>query len=994
MANSNGGPLFDTLVSVAVELTNSDAGHLYLCDPAQNLVKPVASAGCQPLAGNFPTQQALRMAMQVSEHQSPSMVELGREASECDATISLAAVPVQRDGQPIAVLQVAVRSAEPYSEQDIHLLTRLASQGAVAIQNARAHEKALLRTEHLGIVNRIAHAANKSLHLNRLVKVVHEELQAALDFDAFFVALYDQDTDTLDYRIQVDDNVVVPPERKPVGNGLTSSVIRRQQSLLIRDYAAQREQLPSAELWGTMKPSASWLGVPMLLEERTLGVICVQAYRPRAYDQMDEELLRAIAEQVAVGVENTRLYEETSQRLVQCQILRELMLTAASTLDFDQVLERTLRALHTQMGAECIGFAMPDPEKRSLRLHPSQIGFPDNARTAGLDAERNLCGQVFLTGQPTLVDDVRTSPAYFGERPDTRSKLAVPVAIHGEVLGVLNVESSHTNAFDQKDLDFYKTIASQLSLALENARLFEAERRHRRQTEALEAAAAVVSGTLNLDTVLERILEQVERVVCGDAINVALIKDDDQARVVRRRGYETENWGVESLSITEYPLLLEMIETGRPIVVPDTTCEPRWTRKEGQESWRSYVGAPIKVGGVIVGFLSVNSIRPGAFDHQDAEGLQAFAHHAAAAIENAQLYQELHNYADALERRVEERTSQLRSQYAQLEAILDSTTDGIILAGSDGELVLANPVARDLLRQALSPKESAQLQEAVKALAARAEGHPEIVLELTGLDLQLTAAPVHKPTMQEAKAVVAIHDVSHIKALNRMKSRFVSNVSHELRTPIATIKLLAHLMQQQPEKWKEHLDPLIQEAEHQAKLVRDILEMSRVDAGRLEIRPEPTSINDLVEMSLEKYERQAREQELTLQYRPGEEVPVAMADPRWMMQVLNNLLSNAIRYTPAGGAITVATGKEVAEGRPWATITVKDTGIGIPEDELPFIFDRFYRGERPQTMQVSGTGLGLAILKEIIELHGGQVTVQSQVDKGSSFTVWIPVHSP
>jgi signal transduction histidine kinase len=399
------------------------------------------------------------------------------------------------------------------------------------------------------------------------------------------------------------------------------------------------------------------------------------------------------------------------------------------------------------------------------------------------------------------------------------------------------------------------------------------------------------------------------------------------------------------------------------------------------------------VGGVVVGFLNVNSTRPNTFSQQDARRLQAFANHAATAIENAQLYQELHKHADALEERVQERTSQLRSQYAQLEAILDGTTDGIILAGTDGELVLANPVAREWLHHVLSPEESDQLREAVRALAAQAEAKPELVLELTGLDLQLIAAPVRKPTMKDARAVVAIHDVTHLKALNRMKSRFVSNVSHELRTPIATIKLLVHLMRQQPENWREYLDPLTSEAEHQANLVRDILEISRVDAGRMEIHTEPTDLNELVERAVNKHRNQAEERELTLTCNLAKPHPVALADSQWMVQVLSNLLSNAIRYTPREGTITVSTSNESAGARTWAIITVEDTGIGIPEDELPYIFDRFFRGEKPRTMQASGTGLGLAILKEIVELHGGRVTVESEVDEGSSFTVWLP-HDP
>jgi two-component system sensor histidine kinase BaeS len=118
---------------------------------------------------------------------------------------------------------------------------------------------------------------------------------------------------------------------------------------------------------------------------------------------------------------------------------------------------------------------------------------------------------------------------------------------------------------------------------------------------------------------------------------------------------------------------------------------------------------------------------------------------------------------------------------------------------------------------------------------------------------------------------------------------------------------------------------------------------------------------------------------------------MSLVDTNRMMQVLDNLIGNAIRYSPEGGTVTVSTGRTEASGREWATITVTDTGIGIPESELPHVFDRFFRGEKPQTMQISGTGLGLAIVKEITELHGGRVTVDSKVDEGSTFTVWLPL---
>jgi len=273
-------------------------------------------------------------------------------------------------------------------------------------------------------------------------------------------------------------------------------------------------------------------------------------------------------------------------------------------------------------------------------------------------------------------------------------------------------------------------------------------------------------------------------------------------------------------------------------------------------------------------------------------------------------------------------------------------------------------------------------------------------LELTGLDLELSGAlisgvaddeEVAQPVPGEPYAVVAIHDVTHLKALDRMKNRFVTNISHELRTPVTTIKLYAHLMRQQPEKWDHYLDVLVQEAGHQAQLVEDILQISRIDAGRIGMAPRPVSLSELTEAAVTNRRVLAWDRGLALEHCPVEPDPVVLVDPDRMMQVLNNLLENAIRYTPEEGKVVVSTAVEEADGRMWATATVEDTGIGIPEAELSHIFERFFRGVKPRSMQISGTGLGLAIVKEIVELHGGRVSVESQEGVGSKFTAWLPL---
>jgi signal transduction histidine kinase len=478
-----------------------------------------------------------------------------------------------------------------------------------------------------------------------------------------------------------------------------------------------------------------------------------------------------------------------------------------------------------------------------------------------------------------------------------------------------------------------------------------------------------------------------------------MLVEGNVARIVRRRGYERVGLSPAPLTdvpISRYPALVRMMETGSPVVIPDTTAAVDWVVGRPGRDWRlSYVAAPILVKGQTVGFLNVNGAQAGQFGPADARRLQIFADHAAAAIENARLYQEQHEYAEQLEGRVRERTAQLQAQYAWLEAVLGSTTNGIIVVDTAGEIILSNPVAQTWLNQMLSPQDAARLRDAVRDIARQAQAsdrNPTTLLELKGLDLELRAAQISDRSREEAVAVVAAHDVSHLRALDRMKTRFVSNVSHELRTPVTTIKLYAALMARTPpEKWKTYLEALTQEADRQASLVEDILQISRIDAGRLALETRSIALNELIEAAVISHQVLAGNKQLTLTQQPLEVSPIVCVDPERMMQVLNNLVENGIHYTPEGGTIVVSAGTEEMAGRTWAVVKVSDTGWGIPAEEQPHLFERFFRGEEPRQMQVPGTGLGLAIVREIVELHGGQVTVESQVGAGTTFVVWLPL---
>ncbi len=740
---------------------------------------------------------------------------------------SILSVPL-RYQRTIGVLQVVDTAVDRFSEADLMVLESLAPAAAVAIEGARLVGELRSRSQRLALLNRIAGAIQSTLELDELVETVYREIGPVFQPDAFFIAFYDEVEGKLDFRLSIDKGRRVDMGRRELDDGLASRIARENVPLLFRNLREEQEILEEAVVWGTMEHAVSWLGVPMCVGEKVLGVISVQTYRPDAYDVEDQLLLSTIADQVAVAVEN--------------------------------------------------------------------------------------------------------------------------------------------------------------------GRLFQAEREQRHLAEVLQEAASLIDSSLDLDQVLDYILVQAGRIVGGDAFNVMLI-EDGHARVVHWLGYD--RLGKESrianlvCPIADYATLAEMLRTGEPIVVPDAAVSSFWMPVEGMEWLRSYVGAPIQVKGVIVGFMNVDGTRPGQFSIADAYRLKALADHAAIAIENAQLYRELRRYADHLEELVEGRTAQLQAQYARLEAILRSVSDGIVLTDGNGTIIQANQVAQDWLERTLSPEDAARLTQTVRDLAQRVDERPDLVLELKGIDLQLSAAPIAETG--EKGAVVAMHDVSHLKALDRMKSQFVSNVSHELRTPVTTIRLYVELMRRSsPQEWGEYLTVMEEEAERQAQLVEDILQISRIDSGRMELKPEPVDLGQLADEAVVSHQLLAQQRGLALELCADSANPMALVDAGRIMQVLNNLVENAIWYTKEGRVALCASTKE-ADGRKWATVAVTDTGIGIPEEELPHIFERFYRGRKVREMEAPGTGLGLAIVKEIVELHGGRVTVENEAGEGSTFVVWLPL---
>jgi PAS domain S-box-containing protein len=538
-----------------------------------------------------------------------------------------------------------------------------------------------------------------------------------------------------------------------------------------------------------------------------------------------------------------------------------------------------------------------------------------------------------------------------------------------------------------------------------------AEQEQRTLAEALAKTAAVVNSTLDLGTVLRQILDNVGLVVPHDAAEVWLIKDDI-VRVVgsrgHRRGSEAALLAVR-LPIDEINNLRLARETGQPVLVDDTREFEGWIELEVTAWVRSLVTVPIQVDNEVLGFLNLLSDRPHHYTSEQAGHLQTFANQVATAIQNARLYEGLESYSESLEQAVKERTAELRQTKERVEAILNYNPDPILLLNPNGVIETANPASQrifgydihelygqpplcliapdhaDAMRGALQSAIDRHRVERLEVVARRKDE--------TTFDADVALALIEEEG-NLLGVVCSMRDISLLKEVGRMKDAFVSNVSHELRTPITGLKLNHRLIKMDPEKSAVYLDRLGREIDRLNGLIEDLLRLSRMDQERVPLKLKPINLNTLVAQYASDRALLAESRGLTLVFEEGTNLPLAQVDEGLIGQVLSALLTNALNYTPSGGQVTVCTQSGQFDDRQWVGFRVGDSGPGISPDELPHLFERFYRGNAAFDTNVPGTGLGLAIAREIVDRHGGRIEVANRDEAeggGVVFTVWLPV---
>ena len=341
--------------------------------------------------------------------------------------------------------------------------------------------------------------------------------------------------------------------------------------------------------------------------------------------------------------------------------------------------------------------------------------------------------------------------------------------------------------------------------------------------------------------------------------------------------------------------------------------------------------------------------------------------------------------------------ARLLEDRSRLRTILSSMTDGVIMTDRNGNVVMANPAAERFFNFHLencpgcSVIQLVQEHEVDELLKRCIREEKQQAVQMESRQAKQFFRIVAQPLVTDRLTGVLLlfQDLTEVRNLQAVRREFVANVSHELKTPLASIKAIVETLMDgaldDKEAARDFVGKIGSEAKSMITMVGELLELSRIEMGKAELKIEPVNLNALVRYTILRLTPQAERQQLTVTAEPAMGLPDVPADRAMIEQVLTNIIQNAIKFTPSGGKVKVRTGVEGEN----AVVSISDTGIGISRDDLPHIFERFYKADKSRTGV--GTGLGLSIARHIIQVHGGRIWVESEPGKGSTFGFSLPL---
>lgn len=761
-------------------------------------------------------------------------------------------------------------------------------------------------------------------------------------------------------------------------------------------HSRELDLLPQfRSLWQEEQEALRQLGahlfVPLLTKDGLVGILAVGGrLGGRSLTSDDEVTLVTLANQTAVAVENAHLFATTRTRVAAFSALQETGVRLVSSRSMPDVLRVIVEGAIRLLSADEAYVALYHADQDRWACHGADAEGHD--LTLAWDSPEGLAIMAAARGsRPTLIADLRLTPIVPPQQAREsriRGCAACPLRRGDTAIGVLAALYHQPEAFSEEETRLLSMLSDYASLAIDNARLLESERARRQLADTLREMSRVIGSTLELDAVLELVLEQLKNVVNYDSAALLLLTGD-RLEVSNARGMMLRARFVgTTFAVSEVALFHDVLTRREPVVIGDISAhEARFSEVPGFDA-RSAIVVPLVVRDRPCGILAMSRAEANCYTAEDVQNAMAFANQAAIAIENARLYQET------------------IEQKRKTETILRETFSGIIVTDVDLRVVTFNAGAETItgykadevvgkyLPDVLGPHIAAPESPLGQAMATGERVSPQetVVPTAYGMrDILQGSVALRDGEGAPFGYLLSLADITRLKEVDRLKSDIVANVSHELRTPLASIKayaeLLLHNVEGDDRQLRDQfLEVIDLEADRLAQLISDLLNLSRLEAGRFEVRKASINLGELLADVLATLEVQRRNQEVTIRVDMPADLPAIKADREMLAMIVKNLTGNAIKFSRRGGEVVIALRAEPER----LVMQVIDHGIGIPSDAIPHLFQKFYRVPMATEAGIEGTGLGLVLVKQAVEAHGGTIAVESELGVGSTFTVHLP----
>ena len=854
--------------------------------------------------------------------------------------------------------------------------------------DGRRRQAALLR---LGTA--IASAAEENEICHAVADGLYDE---ALGYD--FVAVLLVDRSTGDRVLMASRGRADAPQglRVKPGIGLSERPLLDGQLHYTPKVTQDTRYLPT-------RNEGSEVDLPLQVNRELVGVLVVESDRADAFGADDFEILQAAANQAGIAIGRARLLAETQRRAAEEEALRATMADLSAQLEISTLLQSVLERAVGLLGVSHGELAIYEPEAEELVIAASHnVGKQDTTGTRMAVGEGAM-GHVARTGEPLVIPNYGEwngrSDQY--ETVEFVGVMVAPLLIGGRLVGALAfMDKNPERRFDDEDVRLLNMFARHAAIAIENAQLFTAVRRRSTEQDALLETLKDLSGELELSKVLHRVVERA--VTLLGVAGGELATWDPAGRdleIVASHNMGTNAVGTR-MAIGE-GAMGRVAETNEPLVIPDYQEWASRSAKYTQSVVQTVMAAPLMIGSRLVGVIAaVHSDPSREFGTEDLRLLELFAPQAAIAIENARLFTESRRQQKYFEELVRnspvaivtlDTSHDVLSCNPAFETLFGYTQDEIL--GHNLDDLITTPETRV---DAMGYTRQALARNPVKIISQRRRKDGR------SLDVEILGVPVLIDG--EPQGLMALyHDITELlqareaaETANSAKSQFLANMSHELRTPLNAIIGYSEMLAEETaddgnEEYVSDLEKIGAAGKHLLTLINEILDLSKIEAGRMELFLEEFDGDAMVEEVLTTIRPVASGNGNELELIRQDSIGLMRADVVKVRQILFNLLSNACKFTEQGKVSLEVKGL-AADGRNRERISfaVRDTGIGMTEKQLGRLFAAFSQADVSTTRRYGGTGLGLVISRRFARMMGGDVDVSSAPGEGSVFTLVLP----